>query len=61
MSKPRRFSSNDLQARGECLVDEDGNRVVDLRMDAYDDKAAASELRRYAEWLVKASRWLEEQ
>jgi hypothetical protein len=59
MSKPRKFSSREIQARGECLVN-DGEKIVDIRLDAYDDAASSSELRRYAEWLKKAADWLED-
>lgn len=42
MTKPRRFSSSEIQARGECLV-VDGVSTVDVRLDAYDASQRQSE------------------
>ena len=59
MPKPRRFS--DGRARGQCIVNEDGERIVDTSIDAYDDAGGADFLIGYARWLLKASEWLKEE
>lgn len=56
--KPREFKSDVLSVRAVCGTEGDG-RVVDTRIDLYDDKTSASELKRYAKWLLKAAKWLE--
>lgn len=56
--KPREFKSDTLSVRATCS-EVDGERVVDTRIDLFDGKHSASELRRYAKWLVRASRWVE--
>jgi hypothetical protein len=38
----------------------DGERVVDARLDVYDGRESADFLRRYAAWLIKAAKWLED-
>lgn len=57
-SKPREFKSETLSVRASCSF-EGENRVVDTRIDLYDDKTSAAELKRYAKWLLKAAKWIE--
>jgi len=59
VSKPRKFESKEIQARGECLV-ADGVRVVDMRLDVYDDAASVRELTRFADWINRATQWMAE-
>lgn len=56
--RPREFKSDTLPVRAAC-TEVDGERIVDTRIDLFDGKHSASELRRYAKWLVRASRWAE--
>jgi hypothetical protein len=56
--KPRRFQFGNA-IRGECK-EVDGEKVVDTRCDMYDGVESARELRRYAEWLRKATKWLDD-
>lgn len=58
MPKPRRFSVG--HARGQCVVNDDGERIVDTAIDAYDDAEGADILVGYAKWLLKAAKWLKE-
>jgi hypothetical protein len=57
--KPRDFRSDVIAVRGSCVV-QDGERCVDTRIDLYDDKTTAEDLKRYGQWLIKASKWLKE-
>lgn len=59
MAKPRKFS--DGRSRGQCIVNEDGERIVDTSIDAYDDIGGAEFLVSYAKWLLKAAEWLKEE
>ncbi len=54
--KPREFKSSTLQARGVCL-EHDGERIVDTRIDLFDGRESAAELKRYSQWIAKAARW----
>jgi hypothetical protein len=56
MPKPRRFQ--DSRGRGECKRGEDGEKVVDISYDTYDDAGGAAGLIAFAKWLTKASEWL---
>ena len=58
--KPRAFRSDVFVVRAECVVSEDGERTVDTSIDLFDDRTTADDLRRYGEWLIKASKWLKE-
>lgn len=58
-SKPRKFRSLLVQARGECTTDCLGNKVVDASLDIFDDKTSAKRIREYAKWLTRAAKWLE--
>lgn len=54
--KPREFKSPTLQARGVC-VEHDGERIVDTSLDLFDGRESAAELKRFSQWLSRASRW----
>lgn len=56
-AKPRKTLT--ATSRAECAI-VDGEKIVDTSFDLYDGKTSAGELRRYAAWLVKAAKWLEE-
>lgn len=56
-SKPRPFQSQN-SFRGTCERSLDG-RVVDVRVDLYDDRTSAADMRRFAKWLIRAADWLE--
>jgi hypothetical protein len=57
-TKPRKIST--ATSRAACVIDHDGERIVDALLDIYDGKQSADSLRRYADWLVKAAKWLED-
>ena len=57
--KPRDFKSEFFTARGACVV-VDGQKVVDVSIDVYDDRASAGEFLRYGQWMIKAAKWLKE-
>lgn len=59
--KPRDFKSDLFVVRASCVVCEDGQRCVDTSIDLYDDKTTADEIKRYGQWLIKASKWLKEE
>lgn len=58
--KPRAFKSDLFVVRAECVVGEDGERAVDTSIDLFDDATTADDLKRYGQWLIKASKWLKE-
>jgi len=58
--KPRAFKSDVFVVRAECVVSEDGERTVDTSIDLFDDATTADDLKRYGQWLIKASKWLKE-
>lgn len=58
--KPRAFRSSTFTVRGECVTGVDGEKIVDTSIDLFDDKTTADDLKRYGQWLIKASKWLKE-
>jgi hypothetical protein len=46
--------------RASCVVGDDGERTVDTSIDLFDDKTSADDIKRYGQWLIKASKWLKE-
>jgi len=58
--KPRKFNSPTISARAECVIGVDGERIVDTSIELFDDATTADELKRYGQWLIKASKWLKE-
>ena len=58
--KPRAFRADSFQVRAECVISEDGERTVDTSIDLFDDATTADDLKRYGQWLIKASKWLKE-
>lgn len=58
--KPRAFKAESFQVRAECVISEDGERTVDTSIDLFDDATTADDLKRYGQWLIKASKWLKE-
>ena len=58
--KPRKFNSPAISARAECVIGVDGEKIVDTSIDLFDDKTTADDLKRYGQWLIKASKWLKE-
>jgi hypothetical protein len=58
--KPRAFRSDVFVVRAECVISEDGERTVDTSIDLFDDATTADDLKRYGQWLIKASKWLKE-
>ena len=58
--KPRAFKSYTFVVRGECVTGVDGEKIVDTSIDLFDDKTTADDLKRYGQWLIKASKWLKE-
>ena len=58
--KPRDFRSELFVVRASCVVGEDGERTVDTAIDLFDDKTSADDIKRYGQWLIKASKWLKE-
>ena len=52
--KPRDFKSEFFTARGACVV-VDGQKVVDVSVDVYDDRASAGEFLRYGQWLKETA------
>jgi len=58
--KPRAFRSELFKVRAECVVSGDGERTVDTSIDLFDDKTSADDIKRYGQWLIKASKWLKE-
>jgi hypothetical protein len=45
---------------GQCHTDVEGERVVQLTAYLFDRRKSAKELQRLGEWLLRASKWLEE-
>jgi hypothetical protein len=57
-SKPRKFRSQGLpSARGECVVLDDGERVVDAAFDVFDGGQSSAEIKKFARWLSRAASW----
>lgn len=58
VSKPRKFRRTFVQ-RAECVVDDDGDKIVDFSVDLFDGRESAKDLRSLSDWLLKAAAWLE--
>lgn len=58
--KPRKLSirTGGLTIRGECVVLEGGERVIDTSLDLFDGGNSAAAVARYMEWLKKALKWV---
>jgi hypothetical protein len=57
-SKPRKFQPRGLpSARGECVVLDDGERVVDAAFEVFDGGESAAEIKKFARWLSRAAAW----
>lgn len=59
MPKPRKFAGDG--ARGECVVNDDGDRIIDASIDIYDDIASVDRVVSFSKWLAKAAKWLKEE
>lgn len=57
--KPRKFRRAFVQ-RAECVVGDDGDKVVDFSADLFDGRESAKDLRSLSGWLLKVAAWLED-
>jgi hypothetical protein len=58
MSKPRKFSKPGIRA--ECIVADDGERIIDMSADVFDGKELSATIVALSKWLSKAAKWTKE-